>query len=176
LLLLVVFALSVYGVGKVWLVQLSSYPLWGYVGSAQFRAYHDAWWRSIWGVALGPAVFTFIGALLMLQWRTPEVPAWLTWLGVGLQLALAIGTTLWWAPLMAHLDGATGGPDPDRFKLLLSTHWLRVGLDEVATSRLPDDWTSVPKMDSRHLRCQVRNGGFHFASQPIANAAALKPG
>jgi hypothetical protein len=37
-------ALSFYGVGQVWLVQLSSYPLWTYVGEREFRAYHAAWW------------------------------------------------------------------------------------------------------------------------------------
>jgi hypothetical protein len=128
LLLLSVFALSLYGTGQVWLVQLSSYPLWRYVGEEQFPAYHQAWWRSIWGVVLGPAVLAFLGALLMLRWRTPETPAWSTWLGAGLQLALVIGTALWWAPLMACLQGPTSGPDPARFELLLNTHCLRVGL------------------------------------------------
>lgn len=127
-LLLGVFALSVYGTGQVWLVQLSSYPLWRYVGDAQFPAYHRAWWHSIWGVVLVPSIMTFAGAVLMLWWRTPVSPAWSTWLGLGLQLALAIGTALWWAPLMARLEGPTGSPDPDRFMLLLNTHWLRVGL------------------------------------------------
>jgi hypothetical protein len=127
-LLLIVFALSVYGTGQVWLVQLSSYPLWRYVGEAQFPAYHQAWWRSIWGVVLGPAVLAFVGALLMLRWSTPETPAWSIWLGAGLQITLVIGTALWWAPLMARLEGANGGPDPARFDLLLNTHWLRVGL------------------------------------------------
>jgi hypothetical protein len=127
-LLLSVFALSLYGTGQVWLVQLSSYPLWRYVGDAQFPAYHQAWWRSIWCVVLGPAVLVFLGAFLMLRWRTPETPVWSIWLGAGLQVALVIGTVVWWAPLMARLEGPTGGPDPSRFELLLRTHWLRVGL------------------------------------------------
>lgn len=49
-LLMAACALSFYGVGQVWLVQLSSYPLWTYVGEREFHAYHRAWWRSIWGV------------------------------------------------------------------------------------------------------------------------------
>jgi len=48
-------ALGLFGAGKVWLVQLSSYPLWTYVGEQEFRAYHLAWWHSIWGVILAPA-------------------------------------------------------------------------------------------------------------------------
>ena len=127
-LLLGVFTLSLYGAGQVWLVQLSSYPLWRYVGAAQFAAYHQAWWRSIWGVVLAPAALVFVGSLLMLRWRTPDAPAWAAWLGAGLQVALAAGTALWWGPLMARLERPAGGLAPERFALLLSTHWLRVGL------------------------------------------------
>lgn len=32
-------ALGLYGAGQVWLVQLSSYRLWTYVGANEFRAY-----------------------------------------------------------------------------------------------------------------------------------------
>ena len=128
LILLGAFALSVYGTGQVWLVRLSSYPLWQYVGDAEFRAYHKAWWRSIWGVILGPAALLFLGALLMLRWTPPEIPTWSSWLGIGLQIALLVGTVLWWAPLIARLERPTGGADPVRFQLLLRTHWLRVGL------------------------------------------------
>jgi hypothetical protein len=71
-------ALSLYGMGQVWLVQLSSYRLWAYVGESEFRSYHQAWWQSIWGVILAPAVLLLIGALLMLWWRAPGVPAWAT--------------------------------------------------------------------------------------------------
>ena len=128
LLLLVVFALSLYGTGQVWLVQLSSYPLWRYVGAADFPAYHQAWWRSIWGVVLAPSVVVVAGALLMLRWRIEQAPAWSVWLGAGLQIALVLGTVAWWAPLMARLEGANGAPDPARFSLLLNTHWLRVSI------------------------------------------------
>jgi len=127
-LLLGVLTLSLFGAGQVWLVQISSYPLWRYVGETQFPAYHRAWWRSIQVVVLGPALLTLVGALLMLRWRPPEAPLWWAWAGAGLQIAVAVGTALWWAPLMARLEGPGGGPDPQRFRLLLNSHWLRVGL------------------------------------------------
>ena len=93
-LLLATFALSVYGTGQVWLVQLSSYPLFRFVGPHEFHAYHLAWWRSIWGVVLAPAALVVIGALMMLWWRPPGVPAWSVWLGLALQIALVLGTLL----------------------------------------------------------------------------------
>jgi hypothetical protein len=121
-------ALSLYGMGQVWLVQLSSYRLWAYVGELEFRSYHQAWWQSIWGVILAPAVLVLIGALLMLWWRAPGVPAWATWLGAILQIALLLGTAAWWGPLMARLETATGGLSPERYRLLMTTHWIRVGI------------------------------------------------
>jgi hypothetical protein len=121
-------ALSLYAVGQVWLVQLSSYPLWTYVGEQEFRTYHAAWWHSIWGVVLAPAALLIIGAALMLWWRAPGVPAWATWLGGALQAALLLGTAIWWGPLMARLETPSGGLSLERYQLLMTTHWIRVGI------------------------------------------------
>jgi hypothetical protein len=125
-LLLATFALSLYSAGQVWLVQLSSYPLWAYVGRNEFSAYHRAWWRSIWGVVLGPAALVTLGSVLMLWRAVPEVPAWALWASVGLQACFVLGTAVWWGPLMARLEGADAGLDQRRYRLLMSTHWLRV--------------------------------------------------
>jgi hypothetical protein len=121
-------ALSFYGVGQIWLVQVSSYPLWAYVGEKEFRAYHQAWWRGIWGVILAPAALLFVGSALMLWWRAPGVPAWATWTGFVLQLGLLLGTAIWWGPLMARLEEPNGALAADRYRALLASHWLRVGL------------------------------------------------
>ena len=127
-LLLVTSALSLYGVGNIWPVQVSSYRLWRYVGAREFSAYHHAWWHSIWGVILAPAVAVFVGALLMLWWRAPGVSPWAPWVGFSLQMALVLGTVLWWGPLMARLEDPGGGLALARFRLLVATHWLRVAI------------------------------------------------
>jgi len=127
-LLLIVCALSCYGAGQIWLVQLSSYPLWAYVGENEFRAYHAAWWRGIWGVILAPATLLTAAAIAMLWLRAPGVPRWATWLGCALQAALVLGTATWWGPLMARLEKPDGGLSPERYRLLMSTHWLRVAI------------------------------------------------
>ncbi len=127
-LLLATCALSLYSVGNIWPVQLSSYRLWTHVGPGEFHAYHRAWWRSIWGVILAPAGFVFIGAILMLWWRAPGVPSWAPWVGLALQVGLVAGTAIWWGPLMARLEDPAGGLAIDRFNLLMKTHWLRVAI------------------------------------------------
>jgi hypothetical protein len=120
--------LSVYGVGQVWLVQLSAYRLWAFVGVREFRAYHAAWWRSIWGVVLAPAALVAAGAALMVWRPAPGVPSSAIWLGLALQGALVLGTALWWGPLMARLEAPDGGLLLERYRLLMTTHWLRVAL------------------------------------------------
>lgn len=127
-LLLATCALSLYSVGNIWPVQLSSYRLWTHVGVREFHAYHLAWWHSIWGVILGPAVLVFVGAVLMFWWRAPGVPPSAVWLGFVLQMALVLGTALWWGPLMARLEDPAGGLALERFRLLMHTHWLRVAI------------------------------------------------
>jgi hypothetical protein len=121
-------ALSLYSVGNIWPVQLSSYPLLRQVGPGEFHAYHWAWWRSIWGVILAPAGLVFVGAVMMLWWRARGVPPWAPWVGLALQASLVAGTALWWGPLMARLEDDDGGLALERFNLLMATHWLRVAI------------------------------------------------
>lgn len=120
--------MGLYAVGQVWLVQLSSYRLWPLVGEKEFHAYHAAWWRSIWGVILAPAALLTLGAALMLWRPPPGVPEWALWVGCGLQAALVLGTAFWWGPLMARLETPGGGLDARRFRLMIATHWARVGI------------------------------------------------
>jgi hypothetical protein len=127
-LLLATCALGLYGAGQVWLVQLSSYRLWAYVGANEFHAYHLAWWHGIWGVILAPAALLSMGSALMLWQRAPGVPAWAAWLGFALQGALVLGTAVWWGPLMARLEAPGGGLLLERYRLLMTTHWLRVAI------------------------------------------------
>jgi hypothetical protein len=127
-LLLIVCALSLYGVGQIWLVQLSSYRLWTYVADQDFRAYHAAWWRGIWGPILAPSALLTLGAVLMIWLRAPGVPPWATWLGLALQASLVVGTAAWWGPLMARLEKPNGGLSPERYRLMMSTHWIRVAI------------------------------------------------
>jgi hypothetical protein len=123
---LVNMALAFYNVGTIWLVQMVCYPLWAYVGKAEFDTYHDVWWRSIWGVILGPAFLLSVGAFLMLKWRPSGVPKNAVWLGIALQVLWIGGTIVWWGPLMGKLHGTTGPIDGSMYQQLMVTHWLRV--------------------------------------------------
>ena len=128
LVLLLACVLSLYGAGNVWLVQLSSYKLWAFVGPQEFQAYHLAWWRSIWGVVLVPASIVLLLSIVMLWWPPPRVPSWTVWAGLGLQVALVLGTALYWGPLMARLGFPGLGASAVLYRQLMLTHWVRVAI------------------------------------------------
>ena len=127
-LLAVTALLGVYGIGQIWLVQLSSYHLWSFVGPHEIDAYHWAWWRSIWGPVMVPTGVVFIGSVLMLWMRPPGVPGWAVWCGFVLEILLALGTAIWWGPLMARVVAPDIGLIAPLYRQLMLTHWIRVGL------------------------------------------------
>jgi hypothetical protein len=94
-------ALSFYGVGQIWLVQVSSYPLWAYVGEKEFRAYHLAWWQGIWGVILAPAApcFWLCADVVVARARRSGV-------GDMDRLRAPVGTSPRHRDLVESLDGA----------------------------------------------------------------------
>jgi len=130
-LLLINGAASFYSAGVVLLVQVS-YWLWGFVGRGEFEAYHFAWW-SVQGIILvvfPVASVATVCAFAMLRWPPSDVPRWAVWLGVALQIALWVGTAIWWGRWQAELNEvhlANGTLNP-LFVTLFYTHWLRVGI------------------------------------------------
>jgi hypothetical protein len=127
-LLIVTVFLSLFGVGQIWLVQLSSYHLWAYVGPHEFNAYHLEWWRSIWFVVLVPAGLVLLASALMLWMRPEGVPVSAIRIGFGLECLLGIGTAVWWGPLMARLAASESGLIVPLYRELMLTHWIRVAL------------------------------------------------
>jgi hypothetical protein len=138
---------SMMGMGQIWLVQLSSYPLWAYVGPHEFHDYHIAWWHSIWGPIFIPAGVALLCTIGLFWLRPPTVPRSSVWAGIALLSVAYVLTYIWWAPLMA-LIGSTPGEMGKVFKwaplldwlglgnktqeqlyeLLMTTHWLRLAL------------------------------------------------
>ena len=127
-LLIITVFLSVYGVGQVWLVQLSSYHLWAFVGPRDAFTYHMEWWRSIWYVLMVPACLVFLASALMLRMRPDGVPVSAVRFGFALEGLLALGTAIWWGPLMARLANPETGLILPLYHQLMLTHWIRVAL------------------------------------------------
>ena len=163
-LLLINLALSFVMVGEIWMTQVSCYPLWGYVGPAEYHAYHIAWWHSIWGVVFVPGGLTTLCALAMLRLRPPGVPPWMVWLGIALQVMIYVLTAAWWGRLMAELESVSGPVYGPMYHRLLVTHWGRVAL--VTAYGMLQLWMGIlcysgRENDEKSFRDQKRiRGGF----------------
>ncbi len=120
-LLLWTFALAWFGVGIVWLVQLVAWPLFGYVGAAEFEAYHQRWWNGIKTVILVPGILAFAGGIAMLFARPNVVPLWLIAIGVTCEVATYALTAFWYGPQQARMHD-TRSPI---FEQLNKSNWAR---------------------------------------------------
>jgi len=127
-LLLVNVAAGCYMMGQIWLVQMSCYPLWRFVGPAEFHAYHVAWWHSIWGVVFPPAGVALLCAIALVKRRPPGVAHGAVWLGACLEVLVCLLTAVWWGPLMARLEAVSGPVYGALYEQLMTTHWLRVAI------------------------------------------------
>ena len=127
-LLIVTVFLAVAGVGQVWLVQLSSYRLWAFVGPHDIAVYHEEWWRSIWFVVIAPASLVFLASALMLRMPPEGVPRRAVWWGFALEGVLLLGTAAYWGPLMARLANPETGLILPLYHELMLTHWIRVAI------------------------------------------------
>ena len=169
-------ALGLYGAGTgLARAAFEAIGSWTYVGANEFRAYHAAWWRSIWGVVLAPAAALIVGSALMVWRRAPGVPEWAPWLGFVLQAALLVGTAAWWGPLMARLEAPDGGLRLERYRLLMTTHWLRVAIVTAYAALALSCWPKArgETSDERpYLFAAVRIGPGPFA---CAIAASARP-
>jgi hypothetical protein len=117
-------ALAWYHVGFVWLVQVVAWPLFGYVGSKEFPAYHAAWWRGIRYILFIPSVLVFAGGLALLFARPDHVPYWLVAVAFGMTLLMWVLTAVWWGPQQARLND----PHSPRLAVINRSHWIRTAL------------------------------------------------
>jgi hypothetical protein len=117
--------LGVWNAGIVWFTQIAVYPLWPLVGPNEFHDYHLAWWHDMWP-SFGPVIAMLVCSIVLLYLRPHGIPVWVMWTGLLLQITVHILTALFWAPLQAEL-ATSAGISFAKYRLLMSTHWLRVG-------------------------------------------------
>jgi hypothetical protein len=114
-------ALAWYHVGFVWLVQVVAWPLFAYVGPAEFDAYHQAWWRGIRYILFIPSGLAFFGGLALLFAHPSGVPEWLVAIAFAMYVLTYVLTAVWFGPQQAGLTD----PRSQRLELVNKTHWIR---------------------------------------------------
>lgn len=109
-------------VGLIWTVQVVHYPLFAWVGQAQFVAYEAEHARRI-SFLVGPLMLLeLLTAMALLAYWPPSLPSWLGWGALALLAGIWLSTLLVSVPLHARL--ATGF-DPLAHAHLVTTNWIR---------------------------------------------------
>ena len=113
---------TLYMVGLIWFVQVVHYPLFAYIGSAEFQAYekrHTGWITWIVGP---PMLIEGITACGLTWYGPPELITWSWWINLALLAVLWLSTALVQMPCHRRLSR---GFDSVVHRRLVSTNWLR---------------------------------------------------
>ncbi|MEV0622688.1 hypothetical protein AB0I81_55885 [Nonomuraea sp. NPDC050404] len=116
---------AMFNVGVIWLTQVVVYPAWALVGEAEWSAFHDAHKRRLPETAFIPHGLAVLGALLLAILPPAHAPSWAAWIALAIEVVMLTATVTYWAPLQMRLNQRR---DDRLLRLLLATHWIRVGL------------------------------------------------
>ncbi len=123
---LITLALTLYMVGMIWSMQVLEYPLFAYVGRAEFPAYHARHNRALPLLVILPSLLALLSAVLVI-WSLPAgVPLWGALVVVGIDVAVVISTAVGQAPLHAKLDRE--GQSAAVVSRLVRSNWIRTVL------------------------------------------------
>lgn len=118
-------AATFYLVGLIWFVQRVHYPLFSEVGEQQFAAYERAHVTRTTPV-VAPAMLIEAGTAAVLVLVPPAgIPVHLTWIGLGLVVAIWLSTFSLQVP---RHDELRGGFDARAHAQLVGTNWIRTVL------------------------------------------------
>ncbi|HTE47553.1 MAG TPA: hypothetical protein VK636_20085 [Gemmatimonadaceae bacterium] len=122
---ILIFALTfaLYRVGDIWSFQVVLFPLWGMVSAQDFPAYHNAHFRSIFGVIFVPMGLSLLSAIFLWFFPPPGAPVWLLGAALALQAVLLL-SLIFWIPFQQRI--AREGNRPELIRRLVVIHWTRV--------------------------------------------------
>ncbi len=123
LILLFALTFALYRVGDIWTFQVVLFPLWRRVRAEDFPAYHQAHFRSIFGVIFVPMGLSALSAILLWFFPPLGAPRWLLGAALALQ-ALLFLSLAYWIPFQLRIERE--GNQPALMRHLVNVHWTRV--------------------------------------------------
>jgi hypothetical protein len=123
-LFLITFSLTFYGLGASFVESFVNYPTWTLVGTAEFRAYHQALSPLVIRYMVIPMLAATVLTVLLLWFRPAPIPLWAIWISVILQLIIWISTAFIQIPIQMQL-GSDGLSVPLIERLIVTNWWFR---------------------------------------------------
>ncbi len=114
-----------YLIGLIWMVQVVHYKMFDRVGAAEFVQYEVDHNRLITPIVAPPMLIELATACALFAFAPPGFPRWATW--VGLILIAIVWLTTYFVSVPCH-NKLLGGFDPDAYRRLVNTNWIRTVL------------------------------------------------
>ncbi len=115
-------ALSFWGLGQIWLVQIVVYPLFAKVGEPEYISYHRFYTSRIPLVVILPGFASFL-LPIPLAFFGPGVPVWLTAANIAMGIVGLLVTVLLEIPRHGKLE--RGGKNEVTISELIRYNWPR---------------------------------------------------
>lgn len=118
------FALVFYVLGASFLEGFVNYRTWHLIGADEFQIYHQAVTARIAPFLLVPALLMIILTVLLLLWRRPaEIPQWMVWSSLALNLFQIVVSITLQIPIQLEFDRS--GLSLVLLDRLILLDWLR---------------------------------------------------
>jgi hypothetical protein len=127
-LLLSLALLACFNAGTVWLIQFSGYSIWPHVGAANFAAFYRLWQHNTLWVVRVPLGLAAAATVAMVWARSPDFPRRAIWLGVAVQAAIMLTSTLWIWPLEGDAAQLLDRQDASAYRQLMASNWTLIAL------------------------------------------------
>jgi len=115
-------AAALFLTGLIWTIQLVHYPLFSWIGAAQFPAYEAAHTARITPLVGPVMLLELLAALALVFARPPAIPAWAAWTALALVALIWASTFLLQVPRHSLL---ASGFHPTAHVALVSSNWIR---------------------------------------------------
>ena len=130
--LLLNLALAFYDVGTIWAHEIDIFRTWRLVGRENFHVIQRTHWRKLPFWILLPVGLALAGNSVLLWYRPARVLAGPVGAAFACQFTSLLLTAVLWGPWQAKLSHDERGSDSPYLARILSTHWIRTALINVA--------------------------------------------
>ncbi len=126
ILLLSTVALSFYGVGVIWVMELDVFRTWALLNDIEeLNRVRGAHWKKLPYFVFAPIGLLLILNILLLWYHPATTPSSLIWLALCLHLLSDVLTAFMSGRWQARLTFEHHGPESPLLTQLINTHWIR---------------------------------------------------
>jgi hypothetical protein len=129
ILLLFCSALSFYGLGMIWAMEVVTLRTWTVLEDKKtFHQMRSVHWRALPYLVFIPIGILFLGSVSLFWYHPVKTPTNLLAFAVGVQIIIFILTAIYWGRWERIISVEQQSPQSNLVRRLVKTHWIRTAL------------------------------------------------